>query len=55
MGGMGHIYYQAISRYADDNEIELEPFLTFLLAIDDEYCLYVSKQNKEQMDKTDNT
>lgn len=46
MGGMGRIYYRALSRYARDHGIPLYPFITFVWAIDDEYvAVQLEKQN----------
>lgn len=47
MGGMGRIYYTAISQYARDNNIELEPFVTFIHAMDDVYIAYASEKQKQ--------
>jgi hypothetical protein len=44
MGGVGRIYYTAISRYAEDNGIEIEPFNTFIQAIDGEYVVWAAKK-----------
>lgn len=45
MGGMGGIYYESLSRYANDNEIPLEPFVTFMQAMDSVYMKYVAAQS----------
>ena len=37
MGGMGRIYYTALSAYARDHNIPLHPFSTFVMAMDDEF------------------
>lgn len=47
MGGMGRIYYTAISQYARDHNIELEPFVTFIHAMDDVYIAYASEKQKQ--------
>ena len=47
MGGMGRIYYTAISQYARDNNIELEPFVTFIHAMDDVYIAFASEKQKQ--------
>lgn len=47
MGGMGAIYYTAMSQYAHDHQLEIEPFATFLNAMDEEYVLYCAEQAKE--------
>jgi hypothetical protein len=52
MGGMGHIYYSSISMYARDNGIELEPFVTFIRAIDSVFLEYQAEKAKQQADKT---
>lgn len=44
MGGMGGIYYESLSRYAHDNAIPLEPFVTFMQAMDSVYMKYAAEQ-----------
>jgi hypothetical protein len=48
MGGMGRIYYTALSRYASDHDIELEPFVTFMHAMDNVYLEYESEKAKQE-------
>lgn len=48
MGGMSRIYYTAVSRYAEDNGIELEPFLTFINAMDEVYMAYAFEKAKQE-------
>lgn len=47
MGGMSRIYYSSVSRYAADNNIEIEPFYTFLDAIDSIYVTWANDKAKE--------
>lgn len=47
---MGRIYYASASQYARDHEIELQPFLTFLMAMDDEYVSWASEKAKAEAD-----
>ena len=44
MGGVGRIYYEAVSRYAEDHLIEIEPFVTFIFAMDEEYVVWAAKK-----------
>jgi hypothetical protein len=44
MGGMGRIYYTAMSRYAADHGLPIYPFITFVLAIDAEYVAWSSEK-----------
>lgn len=37
MGGLGPIYYTAISQYARDHDIALHPFADFIAAMDEEF------------------
>lgn len=53
MGGIGSIYYTAISRYAEDHGIPLHPFATFISAMDDEYLVYFAEKNAEKINDTD--
>jgi hypothetical protein len=46
MGGLGGIYYTARSQYASDNGIALQPFLTFLGAMDEEYMIWDAERTK---------
>jgi hypothetical protein len=48
MGGMSRIYYTAISRYAEDHGIELQPFFTFITAMDDVYLAYAFEKAKQE-------
>lgn len=50
MGGMARIYYSSISRYARDNSMQLEPFTTFIQAMDDEYVSHVLANQKENIE-----
>jgi hypothetical protein len=46
MGGMGRIFYTALSQYARDNGIQLEPFVTFMQAMDAVYLEYMAEKAK---------
>lgn len=48
MGGLSRIYYSSISRYAADNDIPLEPFYTFLDAMDSVYVDWANEKAKEK-------
>lgn len=50
MGGMGRIYYTAVSRYARDNGIDLEPFVTFIYAMDDVFLKVAAEKEKQRTD-----
>lgn len=52
MGGMGRIYYTAISQYARDHNIELEPFVTFIHAMDGVYLAHVAEKQKQANKET---
>jgi hypothetical protein len=54
MGGMSSIFYTAISRYADDHGIRLEPFATFIRAMDGVY-IEVSMEKQKQDSPPDPT
>jgi hypothetical protein len=47
MGGIGRIFYPSISQYARDNGIPIEPFITFIHALDDEYVSYANDKLQE--------
>lgn len=48
MGGAGRIYYTALSRYAEDHNMPLYPFMTFVRAIDGEFVEWVAEQDKKK-------
>lgn len=50
MGGMGRIYYTALSRYAEDHNIELYPFVTFMQALDEVYVQSAAEKAKQKAD-----
>lgn len=52
MGGMGRIYYTAISRYAADHGIAIEPFYTFLDAMDSAYVTWAAEKAKQDADNS---
>jgi hypothetical protein len=37
MGGLSGIYYSSLSRYAHDNDIPIQPFALFVMAMDSEF------------------
>lgn len=54
MGGLGRIYYSAISAYAADHHIcgsDLHDFVTFLAAMDDEYVAIMTEKQKADAEK----
>lgn len=54
MGGMGRIYYTALSRYAADHGIQGEGFGTFVTlvsAMDEEYLAVSGERAKEEAEK----
>lgn len=54
MGGLGRIYFQAISTYAGRYGIEgeaFDEFLTFMRAIDNEYVAVQNERAKAEADK----
>lgn len=48
MGGVGRIYYTALSRYAEDHNIPLYPFLIYVRAIDGEYVDWSAEQSAKE-------
>lgn len=54
MGGLGRIYYTAISAYAADHGIAgsgFHDFVTFITAMDDEYVAYSNELAKAESEK----
>ena len=54
MGGIGRIYYQAISTYARDHRItgdDFALFLKLLYAIDETYVEFENKRQREEMER----
>lgn len=47
MGGMGTIYYTAIRTYAEDHNIPMYPFLTFIRAMDETFMAVCAEKQKE--------
>jgi hypothetical protein len=54
MGGMGRIYYTAISRYALDHGITDEHFVTFVYVIDDEFIAWSAEEAAKNAPPTGN-
>lgn len=54
MGGMGRIYYTALSQYAEDHGIPLYPFITYVRALDDVFIEWNAKEAERlrQQNKT---
>lgn len=54
MGGLGRIYYQTISLYAEDHGIvgsAFDEFLILLRAIDDEFVAVQNERAKAEAEK----
>lgn len=50
MGGMGRIYYEAATLYAEKRSIPEEPFLTFLYAMDEVFMSVCAEKEKERQE-----
>lgn len=54
MGGLGRIYYRALSLYAGDHGIcgsAFVVFVTFVRAMDEEFIAWMNEKQKRETDK----